>query len=219
MRKLNVPENLISQITIFLVPLLVRTTGDVTNTLAILTTGLTQGGSASPALFRIFIDDLAKELRMAIGQDAEGERESLRDPAKLVADDVILLVEEEESLQILLDACTAWAERNGLEWKPQKCSVVLRDPADIDKRRFILAAQEIPQITEARYLGITVTSKGFQKKVDTELEKRCFAACAAVIRQPFFDANLPNHTLRALYRTNIRSILMYGLMIQLTLPR
>lgn len=49
--------------------------------------------------------------------------------------------------------------------------------------------------------------------VDSNLEKKCFAACQATIRQPFFDTNLPSCTLRALYRKNVRSILMYGLIL------
>lgn len=39
------------------------------------------------------------------------------------------------------------------------------------------------------------------------------AAFAATINKPFFNSDLPNSTLRTLYRTNVRSILMYGLML------
>lgn len=204
---------MINQIIVFIVPLHLGTAGDVTNTVALLTTGLTLGESTSPALFRIFIDDLVKELRTALGQDAEGGEDCLRDPAKLVADDVILLAEKEDSLQILLDACTAWTKRNTLDWKPQKCSVVIWNQPDTEDRLITLEGQEIPQITEARYLGMTVIPNGFMKNVDAQLEKICFDAYVAVIRQPFFDAKNPNSTFRALYRTNIRSILMYGLML------
>lgn len=114
---------------VFLVPIFVHTAGDVTNTIAILTTGLTQGGSASPALFRIFIDDLPGELRKTIGLEETAEGNSLKDAAKLVADDVIhglvtLLAKNESDLQVLLDTCTDWAARNGLGWKPKKCSIV-----------------------------------------------------------------------------------------------
>lgn len=91
--------------------------------------------------------------------------------------------------------------------------MVLQDPTNQMTTRVLLAGQEIPKNTESRYLGVTVKSKGFLNKADSELGKRFFAACAVVIRQPFFDANLPNSTLRALYRTNIRNILMYGLML------
>lgn len=133
----------------FLVPLLVQTAGDVTHTVAVLTTGLTQGGASSPALFRLFIDDLAGELRKAQGKEAKAEGESLHDPAKLVADDVIILASIKEELQSLLDVCTAWAERNGLEWKPEKCSVVSRS-FPIDRSiQCTLAGQEIPLSTEA----------------------------------------------------------------------
>lgn len=76
---------------------------------------MTQCGSASPSLFRIFIDDLAKELRVALDQEEEGEEACRMDPAKLVADDVILIAIDEETMQTLLDTCTKWAERNMVE--------------------------------------------------------------------------------------------------------
>lgn len=48
----GIPENLVNQLIIFLLPLLVRTAGDLTGTVAVLTKGLVQGGTASPVLFR-----------------------------------------------------------------------------------------------------------------------------------------------------------------------
>lgn len=42
--------------------------GDVTHATELLTTGLTQGGAASPALLCLFIDNLASALRKAQGQ-------------------------------------------------------------------------------------------------------------------------------------------------------
>lgn len=62
LENMSVPKDLVAKITIFPVPIIVKTAGDVTHTLVTLTTGLTQGGP-SPALFRVFIDDPAGELR------------------------------------------------------------------------------------------------------------------------------------------------------------
>lgn len=53
LESLGVPANLVSQVVVFLLQLLVRTSGDVTGAIAILTIGLAQGGTESPALFRI----------------------------------------------------------------------------------------------------------------------------------------------------------------------
>lgn len=120
LEKMGIPKNLENQIIVFLVPMLVQTAGDVTHTVAVLTTGLTQGGSAYSGLFRIFIDDLAKALRKAQGKDGELEGGNLQELAKLVADDVIILSKDDDELQELLDTCTQWAEINCLVWKPQK---------------------------------------------------------------------------------------------------
>lgn len=94
LEQLGIPQNLVNQVVVFLLPLTVQTAGDVTKTIAILTTGLTQGGSNSPTLFRILIEDLAGALRKARGKDETETGTSLDDPAKLVADDVIIIGKE-----------------------------------------------------------------------------------------------------------------------------
>lgn len=70
---LGVPTDLINQIMIFLLPLTVSTAGDVTKVTDLLTIGLTQGETASPALFRIYINDLASRLRKAAGRNERGD--------------------------------------------------------------------------------------------------------------------------------------------------
>lgn len=64
---------------------------------------------------------------------------------------------------------------------------------------------------EATYLGVTVSTKGFRKKAGSHLEEtKCRAACSEITSQQFFDAELPISTITALYRTNVRSIMLYG---------
>lgn len=79
--------------------------------------------------------------------------------------------------------------------------------------QFLLSGQPIPMNEEARYLGVLISRTGFSKETDTELEGKCVASCEGTINQPFFDADLPNSALRTLYRTNLRSIISYGLML------
>lgn len=119
LEKMKLKQELVNQIIVFLVPLLVKTAVDVTQATALLTTGLTQGGAASLALFRIFIEDLANELRATQGQDS-GLKDSSQYSAKLVADDVIIMARTEQELQALLDTCTEWAQCNCLKFKPPK---------------------------------------------------------------------------------------------------
>lgn len=98
LEELGIPPDLINQIIVFLLPLIVSTAGDVTISRAFLTIGLVQGGTASPALFCIYSNELAGRLRRAVGFDSEQDGPSEFDPGKLVADDVIVLADSEENL-------------------------------------------------------------------------------------------------------------------------
>lgn len=42
---------------------------------------------------------------------------------------------------------------------------------------------------------------------------KCRRACAATTSQAFFDVGLPLKTIKALYRTNVRSLIVYGTML------
>lgn len=110
LEKMGIPQDLVTQIVVFLVPLIVQTAGDVTKLTVTLTTDLAEGGTASPPLFRIFIDDLERPLRQAQGKETEASGDSLDDPCKLVADDVILIGKSETEMHKLLDTCIEWDE-------------------------------------------------------------------------------------------------------------
>lgn len=73
-----------------------------------------------------------------------------------------------------------------------------------------LGGQELTIQKEAKYLGITITMGGFKKEMGSNLRNRAMAACAAVTTHYYFDPGLLNGTLRTLYMTNIRSVLLYG---------
>lgn len=130
----------------------------------------------------------------------------MADPANLVADDVVLLSRSEAELQAILDTCTSWAVKNGLEWQPQKWSVVVKKFPETPNKMFQLAGKIIPLSTSARYLGIMVTHKGFTKAVDRDLEKKCVASCAGTTSQPFFDSDLPFSTIPTLIEPSCEAL-------------
>lgn len=99
--------------------------------MATLTTELVQGRTASPILFRFFIEDLAGDLREVKGGSREPKSASMEDPGKLVADDVILISHTAKEMQDILNVCTKWAKANRLEWKPAKCIVVVDNPSKL----------------------------------------------------------------------------------------
>lgn len=159
-------------------------------------------------MFRFFIDDLARDLRQAQGKGRGPSGDSVSEPGKLVADDVILVARSEEEMQKLLDVCTHWASRNKLNWKPAKCSIVM-ERATGNLTDLNLAGNHLKGVKEAKYLGITVSGRGFSKKLDKELEAKCRTAWTATTSQSFFDVGLPLKTITTLYRKNVCSIIIY----------
>lgn len=91
--------------------------------------------------------------------------------------------------------------------------MVVEDLTTLESIQFILDGQQIPTRTEARYIGVKVTARGFKKTVDGELKQKSNAACIATSGKDFFDVDLPNSTIRTLYKENIKSILGYGCML------
>lgn len=57
-----VDENIANQLTIFLITVYAQVTGDISNTAIAMLRGHTQGGTSSPALFRMCINELPKEV-------------------------------------------------------------------------------------------------------------------------------------------------------------
>lgn len=177
--KQDIPENLVNQLIIFLLPLVVSTAGDLTEAIAVLTKGLVQGGTESPALFRFFIKDLADDLRAAVGGNIDHNGPSLVDPSKLVADDVILIGRSQDELQILLDVCSRWNALNALEWNPTKCTIVTERP-DAIIQPMLLSGQPVAVRKTSKYLGIIVSMRGFKKQVYGDLRTKAMSSCYAV---------------------------------------
>lgn len=90
-----------------------------------------------------------------------------------------------------------------------KCTVVTTLPERVIQP-LTLAGQPLRVSKEAKYLCISVSGVGFSKKAGSALETKCRAACAAVTSQSFFDVRLSVSTIRTMYWTNVRRILLYG---------
>lgn len=127
-RKLDraVDENLTSQLIIFLLTFQATVSGEITETAINMLRGLTQGRTSSSAFFRVFINELPKEVRE--GLRAAGMQTGEMDPIRLVADDVIGLIYTIEKLQTLLKIFEEWAAKNYLQWNPIKSQVLQLKP-------------------------------------------------------------------------------------------
>lgn len=118
----KVDSNLANQLLIFLLTVRAHVAGDITKTEVIMRKGLTQGGTYSPALFKLYINDLPDEVRNAL-REINMDIADLY-PIRLVADDVVCLTKDERSLQAALVACERWARANKCTWNPTKSQII-----------------------------------------------------------------------------------------------
>lgn len=96
----EVDQNLARQLTIFLLTVTTQVTGDITHTYIHMLRGLTQVGTSSPALFKLFINRLPEAVRN--GLEEANQTQARLDPTRLVSDDVLGLTKSVEWLQGLL---------------------------------------------------------------------------------------------------------------------
>lgn len=127
--EITVDQNLANQILVFLLTVHERVAGDITNTDVIMRKGLTRGAS-SPALFKMYINDLPEYVRAALRE--EGKEIADLEPIRLVADDVVMPAKEERSLKIALNACHNWASENHLNWNPSKSQILDVHPTNAE---------------------------------------------------------------------------------------
>jgi hypothetical protein len=100
--------------------------------------GLFQGSCLSPFLFLIFIDELAKRLKLT-GTGLI---------TLLFADDILLQIQDSVA-ELALEVCQTWAVENGMTWGVAKCGSTLT-------RELRLAGQVLPMVTDKepyKYLG------------------------------------------------------------------
>lgn len=97
-----VPVNLVNKLRVFIKTVTAKVTGDITNTIIQMKRGLTQGGTSSPPLLKVFINYLPSELRRTL---IEKFPNILRhDPEILVADDILALSVTIQEMQAIADA-------------------------------------------------------------------------------------------------------------------
>lgn len=119
----KVPQNLVRQLKVFIMTVVARVTEDITNTPIPMRPGLTQGGTSSPLLFKLFINDLPAKLREVLREKFPSN--ILQDPAILVSDDFIALPGTLDEMQLIAHTCAEWMKTNGLLWNPSKSQLII----------------------------------------------------------------------------------------------
>ena len=143
---------------LFLQPLFVRTSKDITNTSATITIGVPQGKSFSCTLLNIFLDTLLEKLS-SVPFHISGKA------ASALADNVILMSKTAEGLQILLDNCTEWSAEYQMVWNtaPGKSEVLL-PPRGHQTSTFFLSGEPLRNEKSSVYLGVSLNTLGITEE-------------------------------------------------------
>jgi hypothetical protein len=116
-----------------------------------------QGGTISPLLYNILIDELAGRLATAgLGVQIEG----LHVPGALYADDVALVASSPEALQSALRMCEEHSQEALYRWKPSKCCWIGPATPAITSPVFRLYGRPLAKVPVFKYLGIPFNGDG-----------------------------------------------------------
>lgn len=107
--------------------------------------GVLQGAIISPALYSLYIDDLAEAVRAVIPGNQS---------VFMYADDVAIIVEREDQLEPLMRVLEAHSSRNNYRYNVRKCEI-LNSTADA-----ILSGERMTHCTTFKYLGCMVDKDG-----------------------------------------------------------
>ena len=132
--------------------------------------GVPQGSVLAPALFLVFIDDLAVSLLRAgcdppMFADDTALMPSLKAcPPKGRSSDGLRRAHQREALQRGLDECWQWSCRWCVEWGFKKCACVVfhnhrQRPPDADWQLRLGPAEVLQRATSYRYLGVDLHEK------------------------------------------------------------
>lgn len=181
-------------------------TREISNTAISMRRGLAQGGTSSPPLFKLLINDMPKQLRAVLREKFPSA--ILRDPTILVAGDFISLATTLEEMQVIVDTFCEWAKSNGLNWNPLKSQFLrmitqLIESQESDslieriyesKESVVTNNKVVDFSSKADYQGLQVnTVKYFIFKNVTDLNKNGRTAVFMMMVQKWFSLILnPN---------------------------
>ena len=119
--------------------------------------GLPHGSSLSPILFNFFIDSLIRKIQQRnLMMDFAG----IKTNNLFFADDGNIHSNNAEIIQEILDIAHEWESEFGMKFSPSKCLVLSKQKNLV----FTIGGNVLPQVDEAVYLGIPLSTNGFSSK-------------------------------------------------------
>ena len=112
--------------------------------------GVPQGTVLGPVLFLVFINDLPS---------------TVNSQCKLFADDLVIYREvkcreDEKRMQEDLDKLSEWEDTWGMKFHPDKCEhIIITRKRSPHISSYTLRGHQLQTVSEAKYLGVTITSK------------------------------------------------------------
>lgn len=166
--------------------------------------GLLQGSSLSPILFNFYINNLLADLHRNTPKIIDG---GLSINHLAFADDLVLMGNSKEDVQILLQRCQSWAQKQGMEFSPTKCVAI----DDATNSELFLYDVELPVESHSKYLGVTFDKNGIDWP--THFQSRINKAKKIILMLQNFGMNITGIAPAAsinLYRAFIRPVFEYG---------
>ena len=173
--------------------------------------GLRQGGSLSPVLFVIFMDEVIKKCTSRSKKLHVGHKNLQRVEISegVFADDVVIMAKNEKDLQQNINTWNTVLEEYGMKINKDKTKVMMigeeQEELNID-----IEKTKIEQVKTFQYLGVTIDEKGKQDvEINSRIEKTLKMYYS--MNKKFIDKKeISRETKMKVFKTIYRPILTFG---------
>lgn len=181
------------------------------------TVGVRQGGVISPKLFNLYIDDLP----LSIDATNSGiDIGSIRINCIMYADDVLLIARTKTELKTQLEALEKYSSLNDLKINASKTNFILfnekicKKPSELEldswQGDLVLDGEVIQRVQQMKYLGYMLTDNDLMVEHVKKRKQLTSTMIAQMKNQGLLDQNLDVKAKVILFKSFIRSTLLYG---------